>query len=403
MPIRRIPPPSGPSWPALGAQAVLTVNYGSGTPQEAAAWVRFCNVDNQYGIKYWEIGNETYGFWEKDNNDRPHDPYTYAQRAKDYIQQMKAVDPTIKIGVPAETGEDSWSNYQDHPALNPMTGQTHNGWMPVLLATLKSLGVTPDFLDYHRYPEDTEPGQPSPDDDATLLQSATGWTNDAADLRVQITAYFGAGGENIELLCMENNSDLGLQGKQSTSLINGLYYADSLGQLMLTEFNGFLWWDFRNGTENDGSFAPTLYGWRDYGDFGMVNGLDTRHPTFYAAKLMHDFVSPGDSILGVSSDNALLSAYAAQSADGTLSLLVINKDLHNNSLSAQIAFNGFTPDPGATIQSYGIAQDNAARDNGPAQAQDIATADFNGAAATFSFDFPLLSMTLMTLLPAVAP
>jgi len=388
-----------------GAQAVITVNYGSGTPQEAAAWVQFCNVNNQYGFKYWEIGNENYGFWEKDNNANPHDPYTYAVRAKDYIQQMKAVDPTIKIGVPVVTGEDtpSWDNYKDHPAVNALTGQTHFGWTPVMLATLKSLGVTPDFLDYHRYPEDTEAGQPSPDDDATLLQSASRWANDAADLRGQIGAYFGAGGQSIELLCTENNSDSGLQGKQSTSLVNGLYYADSLGQLMLTEFNGFLWWDFRNGSEKDGSFAPALYGWRDYGDFGMVNGLNTRHPTFYAAKLMHQFATAGDAIVRVASDNPLVAAYAAKRTNGKLSLLVINKDLNNNSLTAQIALNGFAPQPAATVLSYGTAQDNAARDNAPAQSQDLAASSFNGAAANFSYTLPPLSLTLLNLTPVSAP
>ncbi len=36
------------------AQAVITVNYGSGTPAQAAAEVRFADVTHHYGIKYWE-------------------------------------------------------------------------------------------------------------------------------------------------------------------------------------------------------------------------------------------------------------------------------------------------------------------------------------------------------------
>ena len=136
-----------------GAQAIITVNYGTGTSNEAAAWVT--NVkNNNYGFKYWEIGNECYGTWEADSNTYPHDPYTYAVRAAGYIALMKQVDPTIKIGVPVVTGEDSNDNgYSSHPAYNPRTGTYHNGWTPVVLATLKSLGVTPDFLVYHVYPE----------------------------------------------------------------------------------------------------------------------------------------------------------------------------------------------------------------------------------------------------------
>jgi hypothetical protein len=45
----------------VGAQPILTANYGSGTPKEAADWVKYANVDKGYGVKYWEIGNEVYG------------------------------------------------------------------------------------------------------------------------------------------------------------------------------------------------------------------------------------------------------------------------------------------------------------------------------------------------------
>ena len=83
----------------LHAQVFITVNYGSGTPEEAAAWVRCANVTNHCGFKYWEIGNENYGNWEHDENSPQHDPVTYARRAKGYFRLMKAADPTIKIGV----------------------------------------------------------------------------------------------------------------------------------------------------------------------------------------------------------------------------------------------------------------------------------------------------------------
>ena len=85
---------------------------------------------------------------------------------------------------------------------------------------------------------------------------------------------------NVELVCTENNSDAGAQGQQSTSLVNGLYYADSLGQLMQTEFNALVWWDLRNGTDTSGWFDSTLYGWRTFGDLGMVNGLNTQAADF---------------------------------------------------------------------------------------------------------------------------
>jgi hypothetical protein len=201
------------------------------------------------------------------------------------------------------------------------------------------------------------------------------------------------------LICTENNSDAGAQGQQSTSLVNGLYYADSLGQLMQTEFNALVWWDLRNGTDTSGWFDSTLYGWRTFGDLGMVNGLNTRLPTFYAAKLMQYFAQPGDTILRGASDYLLLSAYAARRDNGAVSLLVLNKDTATN-FNAQISLVGFLPARTATVLCYGIPQDEAAQTNAPVAAQDLATNTFIGAGSAFSYSFPALSLTLFTLAPA---
>ena len=136
-----------------------------------------------------------------------------------------------------------------------------------------------------------------------------------------------------------------------------------------------------------------------YGDLGVLSGLSTRNPASYAAKLMQWFAQPGDTVLTASSDYPLLSAYAARHASGAASLLVLNKDTTTN-FQAQIALNGFTPFSSATVLSYGIPQDEAARTNAPAAAQDIATDTFTGAGATFSYNFPALSLNLFTFAPA---
>jgi alpha-L-arabinofuranosidase len=98
----------------VGARAMITVNYGSGTAEEAADWVRYANrgcrryegpvptypgasaSGHAYGIRYWEIGNEVYGdgiygaTWEV--NHKSHDPSTYANGVVSYATAMKAVD-----------------------------------------------------------------------------------------------------------------------------------------------------------------------------------------------------------------------------------------------------------------------------------------------------------------------
>jgi alpha-L-arabinofuranosidase len=397
----------------LGAQVFTTVNYGTGTPGEAAAWVLSANKTNSCGFKYWEVGNECYGTWETDSNVIPHDPYTYATNAAAYIQQMKAAYPNvpIKVGIVVAPGEGSYSNNANHFAINPRTGTTNYGWTPIVLSELKSLGVIPDFLIYHFYWQYTTygwtPYSESADSDSLLLQVAgnpspltwTDWASAAANLRQQISDYVGSTGTNIELCVTENNSDAGAMGRQSTSLVNALYLADSTSQLMKTEFRSYLFWDFQNDEpEAGGDYDPTIYGWQAVGDYGIVNGSNAPYPTFYAEKLLQYFARPGDSVLNATSDSLLLSAYAVHRTNGTLTLLVINKDMTTN-LNAQIALTNYAPWINATIQSYGIPQDQAAENDDAASLQDIATTNFPTARTNFTYSFPPLSLTLFTFAP----
>ncbi len=437
-------------------QVFITANYGSGTPQMAAAWVAYANasatlagtasdvtlgVDSRgldwktagywsalraasplatddglnflrlgragpFGIKYWEIGNECYGNWEYDTHAVVNDPYTYANAAKDDIALMKAVDPTIKVGVVGITGEDAYATYTTHPATNPRTGVVHNGWTPVMLATLKALGVTPDFLIYHRYEQ-----TPGKETDATLLQDASTWPNDASNLRQMLSDYLGAAGANVELDVTENNSVYSDPGKQTTSIVNGLYLADSVGHLLQTEFNSLLWWDFRNGPPTDssggllGNQSSSLYGWRLYGDYGMLSMPSTAtgettyydaYPTYHVMKLLSHFARGGDTVVSASSDDSLLSIFAVKRADGTLGLLVINKS-PTATTTGTFALTGFTPTATATTYSYGIPQDEAARTG--VGSTDIATSTLSDVATAFSVAFMPYSATVLSLSP----
>jgi hypothetical protein len=423
----------------LNGVAMTTLNYGTGSSNEAAAWVAYVNASTTntqslgtdtngfnwqtagywaslraaaplgsddgknflrisrtapLGFKYWEIGNEVYGAsWETDSNTVPHDPYTYAVRSKGYISMIKAVDPTVKIGVVVETGEDSYVNNNNHLVTNPVTGKTHYGWTPVLLATLKSLGVTPDFAIYHNYPQN-----PGGESDAGLLSSTTDWAAAASDLRTQIDDYMGSNGTNIELVCTENNSVSSEPGKQSVSLVNGLYKVDSLAQLMQTEFNGLFWWALRNGGETDGNMSSTLYGWREYGDYGVVsNGYSNPYPTYYTTELMTHFVQTGDTVLTAASGYSLLPVYAVRRQNGSLTVLVINKD-PVNTLNGQVSVASFTPASSGTVYSYGIPQDTAA-ENGSGSTN-VAQTNISVAGTNISYAFPPYSATVLALSPA---
>ncbi len=42
----------------LGAESMVTVPMDPQDPEKAAQWVRYCNVEKKYRIRYWAVGNE---------------------------------------------------------------------------------------------------------------------------------------------------------------------------------------------------------------------------------------------------------------------------------------------------------------------------------------------------------
>lgn len=83
----------------VGAEPVLVVNTQSwflkgdiaGGAEEAADWVRYCR-EKGYGVKYWEIGNETY--WHTVMTAKE-----YGRLARIYAEAMKEADPSVILGV----------------------------------------------------------------------------------------------------------------------------------------------------------------------------------------------------------------------------------------------------------------------------------------------------------------
>ena len=92
----------------VGAEPLICVNMGTGTIEEAMHWIEYCNgtgdtyyanlrrshgYEEPFGVKYWGLGNESYGPWQMNN-------YTaeeYADKAFQFAKALKWVDPTIKL------------------------------------------------------------------------------------------------------------------------------------------------------------------------------------------------------------------------------------------------------------------------------------------------------------------
>ena len=375
----------------LGKNIILTCNYGKeGTPAMAAAWVRDANVSRKMGIRYWELGNE-----EWDNTD----PVKYAHDYVRWSAAMKAVDPSLKLGAIVTN---VWGKYAKEAVTNPRTHQQEIGWTPVLLSTLYSLGVTPDFLIEHQYQYG-----PGTEDDAKLLSGldAGGWTLDYVangQIRAMLKDYL-PGAARVQLLQTEVGTVWGNPGKQNVNLPGGLAMAVMVGDSLKTEYRATDWWlwqdNYVNTDPKQFNMNPSLYGWRLYGHYGLARfdpklGRLDRHPVFYIAKMLNKFISDGDKVYECTSTDPLLKIYAARHAGGPLSVLVVNTAPNKDYRNVPIKLIGFKAQGVATVWTYGKANDDAARDGRPGQDLTQSTQPVSGPTITRSF--PQYSATLMT-------
>jgi len=430
-----------------GADAYVIVNYGSGTPEQAAAWVAYHNGDPAstqalgtdsrgrdwktvgywasiraaaplatddgynflrvshpapYGFKYWEVGNECYGTWENDQHGvagsglsgKAHDPVTYAAAYQQFVARMKAVDPTISIGAVITAEPDDYALTDTTPVTNPVDGSTHTGWTSVLLARLKALGAIPDFVVFHYYAQN-----PGTESDFALLHGVDRLNVDAASIRQMLTDYLGTDGAGVEMAMTELNSVSSDPGKQTANLVNALFYAEAYGTLTRSEYRSVLWWALHNSAETANNNDASLYGWRQFGCYDLIAGdgfpglaTHTPLPTYWAAKLLTHWARGGAEILAASTSYPWLTVHAARAADGDVRLLVINKH-STDALTGQIALTDFAPGSStATVYSYGKENDAQG-----AATPGYTTATFTGAGANFAYTFPSYSITVIEL------
>ncbi len=91
---------------AVGCDPYLCANVGSGTPQEARAWLEYCNFGGDttltalraanghpapYGVRHWGVGNENWGCGGGFS------PEQYAQEFARFSVYLRAVDPVIEL------------------------------------------------------------------------------------------------------------------------------------------------------------------------------------------------------------------------------------------------------------------------------------------------------------------
>jgi hypothetical protein len=324
---------------SAGAQPIIIANYGSGTPDEAAGWVRYANVTKAYGAKYWEIGNEVYGngeygaTWETDHHSS-HSATTYATNLLQYISAMKAVDSSIKIGAVLTTPT-AWPDGITGP------GDTMD-WNHTVMSIA---GSKIDFVVVHHYPFSTT--------EAELLgRPQAEIPGMASTLRSLINQYAGSNAANVGISVTEANAN----AYKDTSP-NGLFAPDEYLTWMENGAFTLDWWDMHNGT--DCSKVTTVQGATDYDDGGMLSSgasceppLNTPFPPYYGIQMITRLGAPGDSLVQASSSTSQVSAHAVKRGNGDVDVMLINKD-PDNDYTVSLSYNGFTPSSATpTVYSY---------------------------------------------------
>jgi hypothetical protein len=370
------------------AQTILTVNYGSnaagtagGDPQEAAAWVKYANITKHYGVHYWEIGNEVYGNgtygskWEVDLHQEK-GPAAYAKNALTFIHAMKAVDPSIQVGV-VLAAPGRWPDGM-HPDWNQQ----------VLALACQQI----DFVNVHWYPQD-----PGNENDAGLLNSTNTIGNMVATLRALMKQNCGARASQVEIMVTETNSVSFNPGKQTVGPVNALFLADNYMNWLEHGVANVDWWDIHNSITTGQNVSASLYGDARYGDYGVLSSgesaaeateptVDTPLLPYYGLQMLTKVGRAGDQMVSASSTQPLLAVHAVKQKNGQIAILLINK---NPTMNYHVAFSfkGYASHTGATIYTFG-------KDGGSiAQTQDPAFGD------TQTEDIPPYSLVTLTLAP----
>ena len=238
---------------SVGAEPMIQVPLHASSPDAAAETVRYANLERDYHVRFWEIGNEPdiYDVWE-DWGPLSCQDFTAAWRS--FAEAMKQVDPSIIL-----VGPDLSWKYQIY--------QPEHDWLtPFVQANGDLLGVA----SVHFYPST------STDSDISvpqLLESAGELESLIAPLEAHLAHVAG---RRIPVAVTEANLtwDWNAEGDNSvTSYWAALWWADVVGRMIDSHMYMGAIWSAHGGDMSmiypwTQSLRPTYYAFRMYANYG---------------------------------------------------------------------------------------------------------------------------------------
>lgn len=270
----------------------------------AGDWVRHANVENKLGIKFWEIGNENWGPWQAGYNVPGRgsiSPKKYGEHCRIFIEEMKAVDPSIKVGV---------VGYQKPKSNNPIQKRWNEEVLP-------EVADVADYIILHDYftafnavltPEEMFASVDTAYSHINVVNQA--WSQTVGDSSMPLP---------IALTEFNTRSRATVSAKDGATNVShsaGLFISHALGEFIRQGYGSAMMWDISNGYA-DGE---------DHGVFASPKERDvpelTPHPSFYHYHLYHRCF--GDTYHDAPTDHPQVRVHASSFSTGEAGLVILN-------------------------------------------------------------------------------
>jgi len=359
----------------VGAEPQIALNLGTGTPEEAAAWVEYVNAHwkDHHGGLLWELGNELWGTFQIGYPTLPR----VADRTKAFSEAVHKVDPGARL---IATGADP-DNFHDWNAEQLKNALDHFQFLSthfvVTTSSTQSPDANADFIAKSAFALPVEVGR-------RLRKMHEQSQNSFGDVKTAFTEWLFWAPNDTFPRYDNMGGAVATGGFLNMFLRNSdiVPIADMTG---VVEFGGI--WKKRSRVF--GTPAYWVFKMYSTSDIARVVEAESNGETYDVARGTSRF----PSIERV----PYLDVVATLSDDGDkLTLFCVNRDLGRD-LTAKFAIAGFRAKPGAVAHS--VFADSIYEKNDEMHPEQIHPRDASLTAGTtgFSYEFRHASVTVIEL------
>ncbi len=325
----------------VGADLMVEVNAATCDPVMWADMVRYANVTNHWGVRYWEIGNEFDYNAHVLGLDVPTGA-DYAARYVQYANALKAVDPTIEVVGPAA------SQHEDDPVFQAESDLM----LPLLDDPTVQNGDLLDVLSWHVYPKWNGEAPVTPTDLFAL--GLPGAFDSRAHLDVCVPekrAWLDGRGMVDTTIAITEFQGLVIA---EPTLLNvnhagALYLLDALPRLAASGADLVLNWDLADDADDNG-YGLVRHNESQISADPVSHAIDlddnyTPNPAWYGYAMLSGLF--GDGLVASTSNRDTLAVWASTDTarPGDLWLLVVN--FSDDATIGTINLGGWIPSNGA--------------------------------------------------------